>query len=61
MNTTAVTTARFETPYLHEGHKFLVKEIEKRHNKVVVILDITQVQGSLNRISILISIYEIDK
>lgn len=47
MNKTAVIIARFQTPYLHEGHKHLLEEIRKKHNKIVVVLGISQVQGSI--------------
>lgn len=38
MKTTGVIIARFQTPYLHEGHKGLIDTIQTNHNKVVIVL-----------------------
>ncbi|MBO9633127.1 MAG: NUDIX domain-containing protein [Chitinophagaceae bacterium] len=46
MKTTGVIVARFQTPYLHEGHKYLIDEIKAKHNKVVVVLGVSSVKGS---------------
>ena len=46
MKTTGVIVARFQTPYLHEGHQYLLNEIKNRHNKVVVVLGVSPVKGS---------------
>ncbi|MCK7556743.1 NUDIX domain-containing protein [Chitinophaga sedimenti] len=46
MKTTGVIIARFQTPYLHEGHRYLINEIRAKHNKVVVLLGVTPVKGS---------------
>lgn len=46
MNTTAVIIARFQTPYLHEGHRYLLNEIKSEHHKVVIILGVSPVKGS---------------
>ncbi|WP_127128917.1 NUDIX domain-containing protein [Pseudoflavitalea rhizosphaerae] len=46
MKTTGVIVARFQTPYLHEGHKYLIDEIRSKHNKVVVVLGVSPVKGS---------------
>ena len=46
MKTTGVIIARFQTPYLHEGHKYLLNEIRSKHNKVVVVLGVSPVKGS---------------
>ncbi|UYQ91376.1 NUDIX domain-containing protein [Chitinophaga horti] len=46
MKTTGVIIARFQTPYLHEGHTYLIDEIRAKHNKVVVLLGVTPVKGS---------------
>jgi len=46
MKTTGVIIARFQTPYLHEGHKYLLNEIRAKHNKVVVVLGVSPVKGS---------------
>jgi bifunctional NMN adenylyltransferase/nudix hydrolase len=47
MKTTGVIIARFQTPYLHEGHKYLLNEISVNHNRVVVILGVSPVKGSI--------------
>jgi bifunctional NMN adenylyltransferase/nudix hydrolase len=41
-----VIIARFQTPYLHEGHKALIDSVKKNHNKVVIVLGIAPVRGS---------------
>ena len=46
MSTTAVIIARFQTPYLHEGHKYLIDDIYSKHNKVIIVLGIAPVKGS---------------
>lgn len=46
MKTTGVIIARFQTPYLHEGHKNLINNIKANHNKIVVVLGITQASAS---------------
>ena len=46
MKTTGVIIARFQTPYLHDGHKYLLDEIRSKHNKVVVVLGVSPVKGS---------------
>ncbi|MGN6420909.1 MAG: NUDIX hydrolase [Pseudobacter sp.] len=46
MKTTGVIIARFQTPYLHEGHIYLLNEIKAKHNKVVVVLGVSPVKGS---------------
>lgn len=46
MNTTGVIIARFQSPYLHQGHKALVQQVKKNHNKVVIVLGISPVLGS---------------
>lgn len=46
MKTTGVIIARFQTPYLHEGHLYLLQHIQSKHNKVVVILGVSPVKGS---------------
>lgn len=46
MKTTGVIVARFQTPYLHEGHKYLLDAIRAQHNKVVVVLGVSPVKGS---------------
>lgn len=46
MNTTAVIIARFQTPRLHDGHRYILNTICAKHNKVVLVLGVTQVKGS---------------
>jgi bifunctional NMN adenylyltransferase/nudix hydrolase len=46
MKTTGVIIARFQTPYLHEGHKYLLDDIRSRHNKIIVVLGVSHVKGS---------------
>jgi bifunctional NMN adenylyltransferase/nudix hydrolase len=46
MNTVGVIVARFQTPYLHEGHKHILEEIRSRHNKIIVVLGVSPVKGS---------------
>ncbi len=46
MKATGVIIARFQTPYLHEGHKYLIDEIRSKHNKIVVVLGVSPVKGS---------------
>ena len=46
MKATGVIIARFQTQYLHDGHKYLLDEIRSKHNKVVVVLGISPVKGS---------------
>ncbi|MFL5747725.1 MAG: NUDIX domain-containing protein [Niastella sp.] len=46
MKATGVIIARFQTPYLHEGHKYLIDEIRSKHNKVIVVLGVSPVKGS---------------
>jgi bifunctional NMN adenylyltransferase/nudix hydrolase len=47
MKSTGVIIARFQTPYLHEGHSGLIENVRERHNKVVVVLGVSAVKGSL--------------
>ncbi|WP_153798259.1 NUDIX domain-containing protein [Foetidibacter luteolus] len=46
MKTTAVIVARFQSPYLHAGHKYLVNEISAKHHKVIIVLGTSPVKGS---------------
>ena len=46
MKNTGVIIARFQTPYLHEGHKYLLNEIRAKHNKVIIVLGVSPVRGS---------------
>ncbi|MFN3405308.1 MAG: NUDIX domain-containing protein [Cytophagaceae bacterium] len=46
MKTTGVIIARFQTPYLHQGHISLINYVKERHNKVVIVLGVSPVKGS---------------
>lgn len=43
---TAVIVARFQTPYLHEGHMKLINEVSGQFQKMVIVLGISPVVGS---------------
>lgn len=43
---TGVIIARFQTPYLHEGHKALIEAVQQKHGNVVIVLGISPVRGS---------------
>jgi bifunctional NMN adenylyltransferase/nudix hydrolase len=46
MKTIGVIIARFQSPYLHEGHKTLIDSVKKEHNKTVIVLGVSPVLGS---------------
>ncbi|MFT4533761.1 MAG: bifunctional NMN adenylyltransferase/nudix hydrolase [Saprospiraceae bacterium] len=41
-----VIIARFQTPYLHEGHKALMDEVADHHDKLIIVLGVCPVRGS---------------
>lgn len=41
-----VIIARFQTPYLHPGHKTLIEFVQSKHRKVVIVLGVSPVLGS---------------
>ena len=43
---TGVIIARFQSPYLHEGHKHLIENAMKKHAKLIIVLGISPVTGS---------------
>ena len=43
---TGVIIARFQTPYLHEGHLDLIGQVKEKHNKLIIILGVGPVTGS---------------
>lgn len=43
---TAVIIARFQSPYLHQGHISLLNEVQTKHNKLIVVLGVSPVSGS---------------
>lgn len=46
MKTTGVIIARFQSPYLHEGHKALIDAVTSNHAKAVIVLGVSPVLGS---------------
>jgi bifunctional NMN adenylyltransferase/nudix hydrolase len=46
MNTIGIIIARFQTPYLHEGHKALLQSVKKDHKKIVIVLGVSPVLSS---------------
>lgn len=45
---TGVIIARFQTPYLHEGHIDLIEKVKENHNKLIIVLGISPVPGRKN-------------
>ena len=43
---TAVIIARFQTPYLHEGHRQLISQVKTNHAKLIIVLGISPIVGS---------------
>ncbi len=43
---TGVIIARFQAPYLHEGHKNLIDNVKSKHSKLIVVLGVSPVAGS---------------
>ncbi len=46
MSQTAVIVARFQSPYLHEGHRELITQVAKAHRKVVIVLGVSPLPGT---------------
>ena len=46
MKVIGAIVARFQTPYLHEGHKALINAVRQKHNQAVILLGISPVLGS---------------
>src|SRR5579871_469366 len=46
MKKIGVIIARFQSPYLHEGHKTLIQQVKKNHNKAVIVLGVSPVLAS---------------
>ncbi len=44
MKTAGVIIARFQTPFLHEGHHDLIQQVKAKHNKVIIVLGVTVVK-----------------
>jgi len=43
---TAVIIARFQTPYLHEGHRDLIGQVREAHAKLIILLGVSPITGS---------------
>ncbi len=43
---TAVIIARFQTPYLHEGHRQLIDTVKAEYARLVILLGVSAVKGS---------------
>lgn len=43
---TAAIIARFQTPFLHEGHKALIDQVRVQHRKLIVVLGVSPIPGS---------------
>ncbi|TXH30009.1 MAG: NUDIX hydrolase, partial [Cyclobacteriaceae bacterium] len=46
MKLIGVIIARFQSPYLHEGHRILIDSVTRHHNKTVIVLGVSPVLGS---------------
>lgn len=46
MKSTGVIIARFQTPYLHEGHHHLIQSVKALHHRTVIILGTSPVKSS---------------
>jgi bifunctional NMN adenylyltransferase/nudix hydrolase len=46
MKNAGAIIARFQTPYLHEGHLSLINYVKSRHDKVVIVLGVSQLKRS---------------
>ncbi|HXA00363.1 MAG TPA: NUDIX domain-containing protein [Cytophagaceae bacterium] len=45
MENTGVIIARFQTPYLHEGHFSLINYVKERHSKIVIVLGVSPLKN----------------
>lgn len=43
---TGVIVARFQTPYLHDGHISLISMVNSKHNKCVILLGVSSIKSS---------------
>lgn len=46
MSNIGVIIARFQSPYLHPGHKALIENVHANHKKIVMVLGVSPVLGS---------------
>lgn len=45
---TGVIIARFQSPYLHQGHQALIEYVQKKHQKLVVVLGVNPTGATKN-------------
>ena len=45
---TGIIVARFQTPYLHEGHIDLINQVKANHNRTVIVLGVSPINGKRN-------------
>jgi bifunctional NMN adenylyltransferase/nudix hydrolase len=43
---TGVIIARFQTPYLHEGHQDLIRQVKEKHSTLIILLGVSPVGGT---------------
>lgn len=43
---TGVIIARFQSPYLHDGHLNLMEQVKTKHNKLIIVLGVGPITGS---------------
>lgn len=43
---TAVIIARFQTPYLHQGHQQLISQVQQNHAKLIILLGVSPLPGT---------------
>lgn len=41
-----VIIARFQTPFLHPGHRALIESVKSKHKRVIIVLGVSPVRGS---------------
>src|SRR6187399_233502 len=46
MKTIGVIIARFQSPYLHEGHRSILESVKTNHTKSIIVLGVSPVRGS---------------
>lgn len=44
--TTGVIIARFQTPYLHDGHIDLIQNVKNKHNRTIIVLGVSRITGT---------------
>jgi bifunctional NMN adenylyltransferase/nudix hydrolase len=43
---TGVIIARFQTPFLHEGHQDLIRQVKEKHSTLIILLGVSPVGGT---------------